>query len=71
MHRLSQNVVPVRALVYPEDLFVDYGFSIETAGMVGTCLAVPAPSGWLHASIKTRPKDVCEKIFSIAVPGEG
>ncbi len=69
--RLSQNVVPVRAVVYPEDLYVDYGFSIETAAMVGTCLAVTAPSGWLHGSIKTSPKDVCEKLFSTAVPVEG
>ncbi|KAL2265003.1 hypothetical protein VTJ83DRAFT_7513 [Remersonia thermophila] len=61
--RLARNTVPVRSLVYPNDMYVEYGLSLETAARIGRCRVVPAPASWLHASIKTRTRDVCRKLL--------
>ncbi len=67
--QLKRNVVPVRALIYPEDMYVDSGFSLDTVAMVQGCREVQAPSDWLHGSIKTRPKDVWKALLSAARSG--
>ncbi len=56
--QLKKNVVPVTALIYPEDMYVDYNFSLATAQMVQGCRWAKAPRDWLHASIKTQPEEV-------------
>jgi len=71
VRQLSQNMVPVRALVYPKDLFVDFDFSLQTAAMVRRCQAVPARRSWLHGSVKTRPKQVCRVLFRSDILREG
>ncbi len=63
--QLRRNLVPIRAVVYPNDLFVDETFSLRTAGRIKTCQAVKPPPEWLHGSIKTRPREVCGLLFSL------
>lgn len=66
--RLGRNEVAIRALIYPEDLFLDFDLCMATAKMVKTCQAVRAPRDWIHGSIKTRPREVCKLLFSLEVP---
>ncbi|KAL2149074.1 hypothetical protein VTH82DRAFT_1760 [Thermothelomyces myriococcoides] len=55
---LKRNKVPLRALMYPQDLYVDLELSKIAAAGVRGCRAVIAPQHWPHGSIKTNPKDV-------------
>jgi pimeloyl-ACP methyl ester carboxylesterase len=68
--QLRRNDVFLRALVYPEDMFLDFDFSLETAGMVRRSCVARAPRDWTHGSIRTRPQEVCRLLFS-AVRTEG
>jgi pimeloyl-ACP methyl ester carboxylesterase len=63
--QLRQNDVFLRALVYPEDTFLDLDFSLETAGIIRRSCVAQAPSDWTHGSIKTRPQEVCRLLFSV------
>jgi pimeloyl-ACP methyl ester carboxylesterase len=63
--QLSRNKVPIRALIYDQDMFVDSQLSLKTAETVRTCQVVMAPPEWLHGSIKTNPKEVCGLLFSL------
>ncbi|KAK4142723.1 Alpha/Beta hydrolase protein [Dichotomopilus funicola] len=60
---LRNNTVPVRALMFPKDLFVEYELSLAAANDVRCCKAVPSPKEWLHASIKTNTEEVCKKFI--------
>lgn len=60
---LRNNRVTVRALMFPKDLFVEYRLSLAAAAGVGCCEAVPSPGEWLHASIKTNTREVCERFI--------
>ncbi|KAG7286836.1 hypothetical protein NEMBOFW57_009153 [Staphylotrichum longicolle] len=66
--KLSGNEVPVAALIYPEDMFLDFGFCKEAADMVGNLKYAVSPSDWIHASIKTKPKEVCDVLFDLQSP---
>lgn len=66
--KLSKNKVPVAALIYPDDMFLDFGFCKEAAGMVGNLKYVVSPRDWIHASIKTKPKEVCDVLFGLQSP---
>ncbi|KAK4038413.1 Alpha/Beta hydrolase protein [Parachaetomium inaequale] len=57
METLSKNTAWLRALIYPEDLFVDFDLSKTTALRVGNCQQIWAPADWVHGSIKTRTQD--------------
>ncbi|MDT7786021.1 MAG: hypothetical protein QOF58_4440, partial [Pseudonocardiales bacterium] len=35
--RLAANTVPVAAAVYHDDMYVEYAYSMETAGLLGNC----------------------------------
>jgi pimeloyl-ACP methyl ester carboxylesterase len=35
--RLARNTVPVAAAVYHDDMYVEYAYSMETAGRIGAC----------------------------------
>ncbi|KAL1839983.1 hypothetical protein VTJ49DRAFT_946 [Mycothermus thermophilus] len=61
--RLARNAVPVRPLVYPNDMFVDCNLSLETAARIGRCQVDQAPANWPHASIKSRTREVCSRLF--------
>jgi pimeloyl-ACP methyl ester carboxylesterase len=63
--QLSRNDVPVGALIYPEDMFLDCGLCIEAAGMVRNLKPAKSQSDWIHASIKTRPGEVCDALFGL------
>jgi pimeloyl-ACP methyl ester carboxylesterase len=61
---LKENRVPLTALIYPDDMFVDFGLSRETAKKtLGSCKAIKAPLGWAHGYIKTNPGEVCDVLF--------
>ncbi|KAL2162569.1 hypothetical protein VTH06DRAFT_7483 [Thermothelomyces fergusii] len=57
---LGRNTVPLRALMYPRDLYVDFELSKIAAARVSNCRAVTAPRHWLHAAVKTNPKEAFE-----------
>ncbi|KAL2186828.1 alpha/beta-hydrolase [Thermothelomyces heterothallicus CBS 203.75] len=63
---LGRNTVPVRALMYPADLYVDFELSTIAAAGVSNCRAIPAPERWLHGSVKTNPKEVFEFLATMA-----
>ncbi|KAK3291449.1 Alpha/Beta hydrolase protein [Chaetomium fimeti] len=54
---LRRNTVPLRALMYPEDLFVDFDLSRDAANGVRNCEQIYAPSHWAHADIKKRSRE--------------
>lgn len=68
--QLRRNDVFVRALVYPEDMFLDLNFSLQTAGMVRRSCVARAPRDWTHGSIRTRPEEVCRLLFSTVKTGD-
>jgi pimeloyl-ACP methyl ester carboxylesterase len=63
--QLRRNDVFLRALVYPEDMFLDFDFSLETARTVRRSCVARAPRDWTHGSIKTRPQEVGRLLFSV------
>lgn len=63
LEQLGKNTIPVRAMVFPEDLAVDYDASIETAKLVNECNAVEAEDGWEHGSLRSRTEDIFKRLY--------
>jgi pimeloyl-ACP methyl ester carboxylesterase len=63
VEQLRRNTVPVRALAYPRDLFVDFGLCKQTLDLIGNSTMTEAPGDWIHGSIKTRTKDVIDLLY--------
>ena len=59
--RLASNEVPVAAIVYHDDMYVDAGLSLETAAHVGNCHAW-VTNEYEHDGIQN--SDVVEKLFA-------
>lgn len=65
VNALESNTVPLTALMYPEDMFVDYTLSEKAAGMVKNCEPLKAPDDWAHADLKSNPVAVGAKLFAL------
>lgn len=63
--QLRQTTVPVKALIYPNDMFLDFGFSTEAAKRIRSCEQLPVANHWIHASIKTNTAEVCDVLFDL------
>ncbi|KAK4458556.1 Alpha/Beta hydrolase protein [Cladorrhinum samala] len=61
--QLRKNTVPVKAMVFPDDLAVDYEASIETAKLMNDCSVVEAEDGWEHGSLRSRTEDVFNRLY--------
>jgi len=69
--QLAKNRVPVRAVAYREDLYVDFGLSWNTARKVKNCVLLEGKEGWGHGAIKdgTKTGEVLEMLFGIEGSG--
>jgi dienelactone hydrolase len=56
--QLAKNRVPVRALAYREDMYVDFDLSMATAKKLRNCVFLEGKSGWGHGAIKDGSKTV-------------
>ncbi|KAE9979493.1 hypothetical protein EG328_000820 [Venturia inaequalis] len=62
--QLAKNEVPVYAAVYLDDMYVDYGFSMETAGKIrGT--KVFATNAMYHDAVRSKMDDVMRNVFAL------
>ncbi|KAK3332745.1 Alpha/Beta hydrolase protein [Cercophora scortea] len=53
LERLGGNrEVRVRAMAFESDMYVDFGVSRETGGLVGSCEVVRGEDGWGHGALK-------------------
>lgn len=53
IEQLSRNTVPITALVYADDYFVDMDFSLETAGLIPHCQVWLHPT-WQHDGLRSQ-----------------
>ncbi|KAK3985418.1 Alpha/Beta hydrolase protein [Cladorrhinum sp. PSN332] len=60
---LGRSQVGLRALVFPEDLAVDFDSGNDTLDAVGASTAIPADESWEHGSLRTRTDDVIQMLY--------
>ncbi|BFZ59261.1 hypothetical protein YB2330_000267 [Saitoella coloradoensis] len=63
--RLAKNTVPVVAVSYVDDMYVDLQSSIDTACRIGNCKQWQT-NRYLHNGIRHAPNDVLPYLFSLA-----
>jgi len=65
--QLARNKVPVRAVAYREDMYVDFDLSRETASKVRNCAFLEGKKGWGHGALKDQAKtlEVLEMLFGV------
>lgn len=62
--QLAKNEVPVYAAVYLDDMYVDYNFSMETAGKIkGTKVFVT--NAMYHDAVRSKMEDVMKNVFAL------
>jgi pimeloyl-ACP methyl ester carboxylesterase len=61
---LRRNTIPVYAMSYVDDMYVDNGFARETADMVGA-MQVHETNGMYHNAIRARAGDVLDQLFRL------
>jgi len=62
--QLAKNEVPVYAAVYVDDMYVDYAFSMETAGRIRGAKTF-VTNMMYHDAVRSRMEDVCKNVFSL------
>ncbi|KAK0644245.1 Alpha/Beta hydrolase protein [Cercophora newfieldiana] len=69
--QLAKNRVPVRALAYRDDMYVDFDLSLRTARKVRNCVVFEGKAGWGHGAIKDRTKtgEVLRLLFGLDSSG--
>lgn len=61
---LKGNRVPLTALIYPNDMYVDSKLSWETVKtIVPSCIAIQAPEKWHHGRVKTNSLEVLTELL--------
>ncbi|KJZ73613.1 hypothetical protein HIM_06946 [Hirsutella minnesotensis 3608] len=62
--QLRKNTVPVYAMSYVEDMYVDYDFARDTAKLVkGTKVA--ENNLWYHSALRAKSEEVLQTLFSL------
>ncbi|KAK1753857.1 Alpha/Beta hydrolase protein [Echria macrotheca] len=71
--QLAKNKVPVRAIAYPDDMYVDYDLSLETGSKIRNCVVLDGRKGWGHGAIKDADTsaDVLRMLFASDASGQG
>ncbi|KAK3347253.1 Alpha/Beta hydrolase protein [Lasiosphaeria hispida] len=66
----ARNRVPMRAIAYKDDMYVDLDLSLETGAKIRKCVVVEAKEGWGHGAIKEADKSdqVLEMLFGSKTP---
>lgn len=62
--QLRKNEVPVYAAVYVEDMYVDFGFSTETAGIIKGCKTF-VTNILYHNAYRSRTADMVKGLFGL------
>ena len=58
-------------MVYLNDMYVDYDFSMETARLVNGCVfKVDGGNGWQHNALRIKTAEVMEHLFTLRDEGE-
>ncbi|KAL2132187.1 hypothetical protein VTI74DRAFT_4102 [Chaetomium olivicolor] len=60
---LGRNGVPVRAMIFRNDMYVDPELSHKTACMIGNCHVVEPGKGMTHGSIKYNTEEVLKRLL--------
>ncbi|KAK4194818.1 Alpha/Beta hydrolase protein [Triangularia verruculosa] len=63
LERLKENKVPVRAMVYRDDLAVDFELSKQTVNAVKGSVMVMGKPGWSHGSLRDNTDEVIQMLF--------
>ncbi|AEO66040.1 uncharacterized protein THITE_2045851 [Thermothielavioides terrestris NRRL 8126] len=62
--QLARNEVPVYALSYVDDMYVDFEFARETASLVRG-IKVHETNGWYHDAVRSKSAEVLAAIFKL------
>ena len=62
--QLAKNEVPVYAAAYQEDMYVDYGFSCETAEKIKGC-KVFSTNVMYHNAVRDKADEVVRQLFAL------
>jgi hypothetical protein len=62
--QLSKNEVPVYAAVYMDDMYVDFGLSMETASKVKGCKTYVTNSLY-HTAVRAKTEAVMNAVFAL------
>jgi len=62
--QLAQNTVPVYAAVYIDDMYVDFDFSMDTAGRIKGCKTF-VTNAMYHDAVRSRVDDVMKGVWAL------
>jgi hypothetical protein len=62
--QLAKNEVPVYAAVYVDDMYVDYGYSMDTAGKIRGCKTF-VTNAMYHDAVRSKMEDVMKNLFAL------
>jgi hypothetical protein len=62
--QLAKNEVPVYAAVYIDDMYVDYGFSMDTAKKLKGCKTF-ITNMMYHDAVRSRMEEVTKNVFAL------
>ncbi|KAK5654719.1 hypothetical protein OQA88_7043 [Cercophora sp. LCS_1] len=65
--QLARNKVPVRAVAYRDDMYVDFDLSVETGRKMKNCVVLEGKKHWGHGAVKAAETatEVLETLFGI------
>jgi hypothetical protein len=64
LEQLRNNKVPVYAISFIDDMYVDIGFARETAGLVKG-IRVFETNGWYHNAVRAKTDEVVQQLFRL------
>jgi hypothetical protein len=70
MVQLAQNEVPLYSLTYIDDIYVDYGLAVDTAGHIRHCRHA-ITNGLYHDAIRSKSADAFKLLFALRDEGRG
>lgn len=68
MVQLAQNEVPLYSLTYIDDIYVDYGLAVDTAGYIKHCRHA-ITNGLYHDAIRSKSADAFKLLFALRDEG--
>lgn len=58
-------------MVYLNDMYVDFEFSMETARLTRNCITkVDGGNGWMHNAVREKTGEVMERLWMLRDEGE-
>lgn len=64
LDQLARNKVPVYAAAYVEDMYVDYGFAMDTASKIKGC-KVFSTNVMYHNAVREKTREVVDQLFAL------